>query len=94
MLQKITEKELRMQEALGSLPEEYRNELCRHKTPSVSKGTRKCNLCGMRCIKAGEEYYNVTKKYQADYLNICKTCSWLTIQTINRMIVEYNNKSK
>jgi len=95
-LEPITEKELRIQDALGSLPEEYRNNLCRHETPKVSKGTRTCHLCGLKCIKKGQEYYEIDisgvrygKRY---YINICKSCSWLTIQTINKIIKEYNDK--
>ena len=93
-LQPITEKELTIQDALGSLPEEYRNNLCRYKTPEVSKGLRKCSFCGLKCIHKGEEFYLIDIG-EEDYwgrtpLNICKTCSWLTIQTINRIINEYN----
>jgi len=99
MLQKITEKELRMQDALGSLPEEYRNGLCRHKTPEVSKGIRKCHLCYLKCISRGDEFYlvDVSRGWNdggASTINVCKTCSWLTIQTINRIINEHNAKSK
>ncbi len=96
MLQKITEKELRMQEALGSLSEEYRNGLCRHKTPEVSKGIRKCHLCCLKCINKGDEFYLVSigTDWHGKIVNICKTCSWLTIQTINRIINEHNVKFK
>ena len=98
MLQKITEKELLIQEAIGSLGEEYRNNLCRHKTLKVSKGLRTCHLCGLKCIKKGDEYYlidliSTPYKYSVT-TNICKTCSWLTIQTINRIINEHNAKSE
>ena len=95
-LQPITEKELRFQEALGSLPEEYRNNLCRHKTPKVSKGLRTCNLCGLKCIHKGEEFYEIItgNSYAVAYTNICKTCSWLSIQTINRIINEYNDNQE
>ena len=98
MLKKITEKELRIQEALGSLPEEYRNGLCRHKTPEVSKGPRKCSLCRLKCINKGDEFYLITTSSWdgacESTINVCKTCSWLTIQTINRIINEHNAKSK
>ena len=102
----ITEKELRIQDALGSLNEEYRNNLCRYKTPTVSKGKRTCHLCGLKCINRGEEYYLIptgkyylipTEKYswgRENTINVCKTCSWLTIQTINRIINEYNAQLK
>lgn len=92
----ITEKELLIQEALGSLSEEYRNNLCRHQTPRVSKGTRTCDLCGMKCIKKGQEYYNVEfgLGYRRTDINICKSCSWLTIQTINRIIEEHNDSEE
>ena len=97
MFQKITEKELRVQEALGSLPEEYRNNLCRHRTPAVARGKRKCFLCGLKCINKDEEFYEVEVglgQYNTLTHNVCKTCSWLTIQTINRIIDEHNAKSK
>ena len=95
-LQPITEKELRIQTALGSLPEEYRNNLCRYKTPEVSKGLRTCNLCGLKCIHKGEEFYFIWIPGQGygAMLNICKTCSWLSIQTINRIINEYNQQEE
>jgi hypothetical protein len=90
----MTNKELLIQEALGSFSEEYRNDLCRYETPEVSKGTRTCDLCGLKCIKKGQEYYTIECGigYGKTYINICKTCSWLTIQTINRIIEEYNSK--
>lgn len=96
MLQKITEKELRIQEALGSLPEEYRNALCRHRTPEVSKGKRTCHFCNLKCINKGDEFYLIETEtgggggHWVKAFNICKTCSWLTIQTINRIINEHN----
>jgi len=95
MIKKITEKELSIQNALGSLPEEYRIALCRYRTPTISKGLRRCHLCGLKCIHKGEEFYKVSTgkgnyNYADIYINICKTCSWLTIQTINRIIGEYN----
>jgi len=98
-LQPITTKELLIQEALGSLPEEYRNNLCRDRTPEVSKGLRTCNLCGLKCIHKGEEFYLIplSKSWDGrsvDTYNICKTCSWMTIQTINRIINEYNNNQE
>ena len=76
-LKPITEKELRIQEAIGSLPEEYRNGLCRHKTPEVSKGTRTCSLCGLKCIHKGEEFYLIDlggDHWDGVSINICKTC--------------------
>ena len=91
----MTIKEIEIQEALGSLPEEYRNNLCRYKTPQISKGTRRCHLCGENCIKKGNEFYRID--FRGDftrYINICKTCSWLTIQTINRITDEHNAKLK
>lgn len=97
-LQPMTNKELRIQEALGSLPEEYRNNFCRYKTPKVSKGLRTCRLCGLKCIHKGEEFYLVDLgalgMYNNTYINVCKTCSWLTIQTINRIINEYNSQQE
>lgn len=95
-LQPITEKELRIQTALGSLPEEYRNNLCRYKTPEVSKGLRTCSLCGLKCIHKGEEFYLIYtgNSYAMAPINICKTCSWLTIQTINRIIDKYNQQEE
>ena len=99
-LQPITEKELRIQSALGSLPEEYRNNLCRYRTPEVSKGLRTCHLCGLKCIHKGEEFYlaDLGKSQWSPFnritINICKTCSWLSIQTTNRIINEYNDKQE
>lgn len=94
-------KEIEIQIALGSLTEEYRNGLCRYKTPQVSKGKRTCRLCELRCIHKGEEFYLIdygAGQYGVGQfrstINICKTCSWLPIQTINRIINEYNSKSK
>ena len=98
-LQPMTEKELRIQTAIGSLDEEYRNNLCRYKTPEVSKGLRTCSLCGLKCIHKGEEFYLIYTEKSWDgrsvnTYNICKTCSWLSIQTINRIINEYNQQEE
>ena len=92
----ITTKELLIQEALGSLSEEYRNNLCKHKTPRVSEGTRTCDLCGLKCIKKGQEYYYMEfgVGYGTTYINICKSCSWLSVQTINRIIEEHNDSKE
>lgn len=91
-LQPITEKELRIQEALGSLPEEYRNNICRYQTPAIAKGQRTCKLCGLKCIDQGDEFYLIALGggQYGTTINICKTCSWLSIQTVNRIINEYN----
>lgn len=97
-MQKMTNKELLVQEALGTLDEEYRNNLCRHKTPEVSKGLRTCRLCGLKCIHKGEEFYLIdlgtTGIYGHIYISICKTCSWMTIQTINKIINNYNQQEE
>lgn len=96
MLHKITEKELAMQDALGSLPEEYRNNLCRKKTPEIAKSARTCTLCGLKCIHKGEEFYDIGIRHWNGKItfNVCKSCSWLTIQTINKIINEHNNPNK
>lgn len=93
----MTSKELLIQTALGSLSEEYRNNLCRYKTPNVSKGTRTCHLCGIKCIKKGQEFYLIDLGLKGIYnktINICKPCSWLSIQTINRIIEEHNDNEE
>ena len=97
-LQLMTVKELLIQEALGSLSEEYRIALCRHKTPKISKGERTCHLCGLKCINKGDEFYLISiglgiNAYN-NTMNVCISCSWLSIQTINRIINEYNSKIK
>jgi len=99
-LKKLTKKEIKVQIALGILPEEYRNNLCRHKTPEVSKGHRTCHLCGLKCIHKGEEFYLIdfgrSSYSRSSYsgsritINICKSCSWMTTQTINKIINVYN----
>lgn len=91
----MTLKEFIIQIALGSLSEEYRNNLCRYKTPEVSKGLRTCYLCGLKCINKDDEFYliEIGVVFKEDF-NICKTCSWLSIQTINRIITEHNTKSE
>lgn len=96
-LPQMTLKEISIQIALGSLSEEYRNNLCRDKTPKVSKGKRTCNLCGLKCINKGDEFYLAdlgSGQFTRVTINICKTCSWLPIQTINRIIDKYNNQPK
>lgn len=96
-LSKLTKKELRIQKALGILPEEYRNALCRYVTPSISKGTRKCHLCGMKTIHKNDEFYLIpigTGNYGSITINICKTCSWLSMQTIDRITNEYNDANQ
>ena len=85
-IKEVTEKELLVQEAVGSLPEEYRIPLCRHKTPKISKGVRTCHLCGLKCIKKGQEFY------RHSFLNICEVCSWLSPQTIKRIVKEQRCK--
>jgi hypothetical protein len=91
---RITAKELLVQDALGSLPEEYRIALCRYITPAVSKGNRTCNICGLKCIHKGEEYYLIDLGQSAYHnrttINVCKPCSWLSMQTINRITDDYN----
>ena len=95
-LKHMTIKELQVQIALGSLPEEYRNAVCRYRTPKIAKGIRKCTLCGLKYIHKGEEYYEIMHKSgrYSSTTNICKTCSWLTIQTINRIIDNHNTQTK
>ena len=93
----MTVEEFEMQLALGSLPEEYRNNLCRYKTPKISKGHRTCGLCGIKCIHPGDEFYEIILGgYQghADYINVCKSCSWMSLQTIQRIVDDYNNSKK
>jgi len=95
MINKVKEKEIRIQTALGSLGEEYRNHLCRGQTPITSKGTRKCILCGLKRIHKGDKFYQVNmglSGYLKPYIiNICETCSWLPLQTINAIIDNHNN---
>ncbi len=83
MIQEMTKKERRVQEALGTFSkEEYRIPLCRCRTRTVSKGARTCHLCGLKCIKKGQEFY------KHSFLNICEACSWLSPQTIKRIVKE------
>lgn len=90
MIQEITKKERRVQEALGTFSkEEYRIPLCRHRTRVVSKGARTCHLCGLKCIKAGQGFYRIRN----GALNICEACSWLSPQTIKRIVKERNEKN-
>lgn len=97
-ISQMTLDELTIQTALGSLPEECRNNLCRYRTPEVSKGPRTCHFCGRKCISRGEEFYLIpmgSGRFNNQItVNVCKTCSWLPIQTINEIIAEYNLKSK
>lgn len=98
MVEKITEKEILIQTAIGSLGEEYRNNLCKHQPTIIAKGKRTCHLCGLKCIDKGDEFYlislgkNVYNGHTT--INVCKSCSWLTIQTINKIIGKYYNKPK
>jgi hypothetical protein len=82
-----TEEEIKMQMALGTLPPEMQIAPCRYQEPSISKGKRKCCLCGEQCIKKGDRFYRVNVSWQT-YVNICIDCSWLPMTTINRMITE------
>lgn len=95
-LTSMTNKELLIQDAIGSLPEECRNNLCRYQTPEVAKGKRTCHLCGLKCINKGDEFYLAdldAGRFNRITLNICKSCSWLSVQTINRIINEYNEEN-
>ena len=96
----LTEDEIKTQIALGTLPPEYKNDLCRYETPRIAKGVRRCRLCGEKCIKKGDEFYEVilttvsTSRYPI-YMNICIDCSWLSMQTIRRIIKKHKpRKSK
>ena len=79
----ITEEERKVQESLGVLPEEYLIDPCRYRTPNISKGTRRCFLCGRCSIKKRDEFYEII--LGLTYINICKTCAWLTPQTIREI---------
>lgn len=95
----FSEKEIKIQMALGILPPEMQIDICRYKTPQISKGTRKCFICGEKCIKKGDEFYYVrgsTKSWNkyCENINICMDCSWLSHRKINRMIQEGERAAK
>lgn len=75
--------ELKIQMALGALPEYYKIDVCRGIPTVISKGRRTCHLCGEKCIRNGDNYYSVNLVSSSSswpkYVNICLDCSWLSL---------------
>lgn len=94
----LTEKEIKVQMATGTLPPEMKIDPCRYKTPMISPGARKCFLCGEKCIKKGDEFYLIDQRTGGAWTfraNICMDCSFLSMQKIRRIIKENTpNKEK
>ena len=89
----LTEEEIKTQMALGTLPPEMKIDPCRYASTTISRGRRKCFICGEKCIGKGDEYYSVevggnSRQWQFAQLNICMDCAWLPMTTIKRMINE------
>ena len=80
--------EFKIQEAIGTLPKEFRLRFCRGK-PQISKGRRQCTLCedtikkGMECfiIQLGKNGYGGPIN-----LNICMDCSWISIKKVHKIL--------
>ena len=71
-------KELKVQVALGTLPEEFRIPgVKRHRQCEAINNRKTCKFC-QRKIKKGTKYYDIGTSY-ASSLNICNDCSYLSI---------------
>jgi hypothetical protein len=73
----MTLKELKMQLALGTLPDEYRHPMCTKNKLQTAKGTRTCHFCGGK-IKRDEQCYKIPI-VASYYFNICMKCSYMPI---------------
>jgi len=83
----LTEEEIKIQIALGTLPPEMKINPCRYTEVEISKGKRRCYLCGEHCIHRGDEYYRIFSG-RWNTINVCMECSWLSMPTIKRIIKE------
>lgn len=90
----MTEEEIKIQMALGTAPPEMKINPCRYTKIDISKGKRKCYICGEYCINKNDEFYHIciSNWNYGNYINICMDCSWLPITTIKRIIKETKAK--